>query len=125
MIHKKRENTRTKIISTIGPASRNYEVISDMISEGMDVARMNFSHSTLADHQNTIDHVRKFNAENKSNICLLGDLQGPKLRVGLVAGNEIYLESGKKIFLTSEEIISTPEKLFIRYSKLAKDLNAG
>jgi pyruvate kinase len=119
------DRTRTKIITTIGPASRNYETISAMINEGMDVARMNFSHSTHQDHQNTVDHIRKLNEENKSNTCLLGDLQGPKLRVGLVMNNEIFLESGKNILLTPEETISTPEKLYIKYEQLAKDVKPG
>jgi pyruvate kinase len=119
------DRTRTKIIATIGPASRNYETIHAMIEAGMDVARMNFSHSTHEDHQKTVDHIRKFNQENKSNICLLGDLQGPKLRIGMVENNEIFLESGRRIMLTSEESTSTPEKLYIRYDQLAKDVKPG
>src|SRR5580765_7131143 len=107
---KETDRTRTKIIATIGPASRNYETISQMIEAGMDVARMNFSHSTHEDHQNTVDVIRRYNEEFKSNICLLGDLQGPKLRVGMVQNNEIFLESGRKILLTSEDSISTTEK---------------
>ncbi len=88
----------------------------------MDVVRMNFSHSTLDDHQATVDHIRKYNAENNSNICLLGDLQGPKLRVGMVADNEIILETGKKILLSSEDFISTPLRLSIPYEQLARDV---
>ena len=82
------EPTRTKIIATIGPATRNYEVISKMIEAGLDVARINFSHSTQADHQQTIDLIRRHNQEKNSNVCLLGDLQGPKLRVGMVMNEE-------------------------------------
>jgi pyruvate kinase len=119
------ERTRTKIIATIGPASRNYDTMSMMIHAGMDVVRMNFSHSTLEDHQQTVDHIRRYNEENNSNICLLGDLQGPKLRVGMVADDAIMLESGKKIILTSEEQISTTEKLYIKYAHLAQDVKPG
>ncbi len=119
------ERTRTKIIATIGPASRNYNTISTMIATGMDLARMNFSHSTHADHQETVDHIRRYNSENNTNISLLGDLQGPKLRVGLVADNEIILETGKKILLTSEDMISTAEKLSIKYEHLAQDVKPG
>ena len=117
--------TRTKIVATIGPASRNYETISAMISKGMDMARMNFSHSTLADHQNTVDHIRRHNEEFKDNICLLGDLQGPKLRIGMVLNNEIFLEPGKTIFLTAEECLSTTDLLCINYDRLAKDAKPG
>ncbi|MBA2423142.1 MAG: pyruvate kinase [Chitinophagales bacterium] len=116
---------RTKIIATIGPASRNYETIEAMINAGLDVIRMNFSHSTLEDHQSTVDHVRRFNSSNKSNVCLLGDLQGPKLRIGMVLNNQIFLETGRKIFLTSEETVSTPETLYIKYDHLATDVKAG
>ncbi|MBA3647713.1 MAG: pyruvate kinase [Chitinophagales bacterium] len=119
------EFTRTKIIATIGPASRNYETIGAMVEEGMDVARMNFSHSTHEDHQQTVDLVRKYNLENKTNVCLLGDLQGPKLRIGMVLNNEIFLSVGKKIMLTSEETVSTPEKLYIKYDRLAQDIKPG
>ncbi len=121
----KSTHNRTKIIATIGPASRNYETIEAMINAGLDVIRMNFSHSTLEDHQSTIGHVRRYNATNKTNICLLGDLQGPKLRIGMVLNNQIFLETGRKIFLTSEETISTPETLYIKYEHLAKDVKQG
>lgn len=117
--------SRTKIIATVGPASRKYETISAMIEAGMDVARMNFSHSDHAAHQSTIDLVRKFNHEHASSICLLGDLQGPKLRIGTVEDNEIFLEAGSSIQLTSEECLSTAEILYIRYQNLAQDVKAG
>src|SRR5258706_12350047 len=110
------ELTRTKIIATIGPASRNYETMSMMIDAGMNVERMNFSHSKLDEHQLTIDHIQKYNKKNEGNICLLGDLQGPKLRVGMVANNEIILETGKKIMLTSADCLSTAEMLSIHYN---------
>lgn len=122
---KETARTRTKIIATIGPASRNYETISAMIEVGMDVTRMNFSHSTHQDHQDTVDSVRRYNAENNSNICLLGDLQGPKLRVGMVENNEVFLENGKRIFLTSKESLSTTEQLYIKYENLAQDVKPG
>lgn len=117
--------TRTKIIATIGPASRNYETISQMIGAGVDVLRMNFSHSTQEDHQQTVDHVRKYNAENGTNICLLGDLQGPKLRVGMVENDEALLEDGKKILLTSTKSLSNADQLYIKYDQLAQDVKPG
>ncbi|MEO6166747.1 MAG: pyruvate kinase [Chitinophagales bacterium] len=122
---KETARTRTKIIATIGPASRNHETICAMIEVGMDVARMNFSHSTHQDHQDTVDSVRRYNEERNSNICLLGDLQGPKLRVGMVQDNEVFLESGKKILLTSKESLSTADQLYIKYEELARDVKPG
>jgi len=119
------EWSRTKVIATIGPASRNYETISLMIEAGMNVARMNFSHSSQDDHQETVDHVRRYNKERKTNVCLLGDLQGPKLRIGLVADEKIFLKTGSKILVTSDECISTPEMLNIQYEHLAKDVKPG
>ncbi|MGB3076795.1 MAG: pyruvate kinase, partial [Chitinophagales bacterium] len=122
---KETARTRTKIIATIGPASRNYETICAMIDVGLDVVRMNFSHSTHEDHQQTVDSVRRYNTEFNSNICLLGDLQGPKLRVGMVENNEVFLENGKKIFLTSKETLSTVNLLYIKYENLAQDVKPG
>src|SRR5690348_1793355 len=115
------KTTRTKIVATIGPASRNYETIEALANAGLDVARMNFSHSTQEDHQQTVEYVRKYNTENKAQVALLGDLQGPKLRVGMMLNNEIILESGRTILLTSEESIGTPEKIYIKYQHLAED----
>jgi pyruvate kinase len=119
------EYSRTKIIATIGPASRNREIMSAMIRAGINVVRMNFSHSTQADHQSTIDLLRRHNQEYKTNVCLLGDLQGPKLRVGLVENEGVMLESGSRILLTPVEAVSTSKKIYIKYPALAKDVNAG
>ena len=117
--------TRTKIIATIGPSSRNIETIGAMISMGMDVVRMNFSHSTHDDHQSTIALVRNHNRINGTNVCLLGDLQGPKLRIGMVENEEMYLATGGVVQLTSEETVSRPDLLFINYPNLAKDVKPG
>ncbi len=117
--------TRTKIVCTIGPASRSEEIIEKMIAEGMDVARMNFSHSTYAEHQITIDLVRKFNARLHCNVCLMGDLQGPKLRIGLVENGEIFLPTGSRVFLTAVQKLSTAQELFINYPNLVQDVKPG
>jgi pyruvate kinase len=117
--------SRTKIIATIGPASRKEETISAMIQAGLNVARMNFSHSSQAEHQSTIDLIRRHNKAHGTNVCLLGDLQGPKLRIGTVAHDEIVLETGSTVQLTGEECISTPDKLYIRYPHLAQDVKPG
>ncbi len=117
--------TRTKIVCTIGPASRSAEIIEKMIAEGMDVARMNFSHSTYAEHQSTIDLVRKFNARLHCNVSLMGDLQGPKLRIGLVENGEIVLPTGGRILLTSVQKLSTAQELFINYPNLLHDVKPG
>ncbi len=73
---------RTKIIATIGPATSSYENLKAIVMEGVDVCRLNFSHGSYADHQVVIDNINKLNEELGTNVCMLLDLQGPKLRVG-------------------------------------------
>ena len=72
---------KAKIVATVGPASRSKEVLRELIKAGADVFRLNFSHGTHEDHQQTIDLVRELNEELGTHIALLQDLQGPKIRV--------------------------------------------
>ncbi|MCS6990989.1 MAG: pyruvate kinase [Chitinophagales bacterium] len=116
---------RTKIVATIGPASRTEQHINEMIRAGMDVARINFSHSSLAEHQQTIDFVRAANARLGTHVCLIGDLQGPKLRIGLVRNGQIVLEAGKHIWINEKEGISSAEELFVNFPNLTADVQPG
>ncbi|MCS6916213.1 MAG: pyruvate kinase [Chitinophagales bacterium] len=116
---------RTKIIATIGPASRSELVIAEMIRAGLDVARINFSHSSHAEHQQTIDLVRATNAKLNTHVCLLGDLQGPKLRIGQVRNGQILLKPGERIFINEGDGISSAEELFISYPRLTEEVRPG
>ena len=76
------ERSHTKIIATIGPVTRNKETLAQMIHEGVDVCRINLSHDEHSEHLKTIRFINELNEELGSSVAILGDLQGPKLRVG-------------------------------------------
>ncbi len=98
----------TKIVCTLGPATESPDTIRAMIRAGMTVARLNFSHGTHDDKRRMTDIVRRVSEEEKHPVALMGDLQGPKIRVGKIPGNGIMLKEGTEVTLTSEEI-SDPE----------------
>jgi pyruvate kinase len=116
---------RTKIIATIGPSTASYAKLKEIIKEGVDVCRLNFSHGTYEDHESAITNIRKINEELNSNIAILLDLQGPKLRIGEVENNSIVLEAGKEITITTQECVGTAKKLYIKYEMLTKDIKKG
>jgi len=80
---------RTKIIATIGPATSSYENLKAIVLEGVDVCRLNFSHGSYDDHKKVIDNIHQINEDLGTHVCMLLDLQGPKLRVG-------EMENGKR-----------------------------
>lgn len=116
---------KTKLIATIGPASKSYDVLFELIQCGVDVCRINFSHGTHADHLEVIQNIRKINAENNSHVAILGDLQGPKIRLGNILAGQIEIVDGQSIIMTSESVESTSEKLSITYPELADDVQPG
>jgi pyruvate kinase len=116
---------KTKIVATIGPATSSKEMLTQLIKAGVDVCRINSSHGTHSDHQQVIDAIREINKELNSDICILQDLQGPKLRIGIVENDEVFIEKGKKITLTCNEMIGNSEMITIRYIDLAKDVKPG
>lgn len=117
--------TKTKIVATIGPASSSREVLKNMILNGLDVARLNFSHGDYADHQAVVEHVRSINAELGTNTSLLADLQGPKLRVGEMQDGSVMLEAGKKIKISTVKQIGTADVIYTNYREFAQDVKAG
>jgi pyruvate kinase len=117
--------TKTKIVATIGPASSSREVLKNMILNGLDVARLNFSHGDYADHQAVVEHVRSINTELGTNTSLLADLQGPKLRVGEMQDGSVMLEAGKKIKISTVKQIGTADVIYTNYREFAQDVKAG
>ena len=85
------EHRRTKIVATIGPATRSVEMMRELIAAGADVFRLNFSHGTAAEHAENIEWAREAASASGRQICLLGDLPGPKLRLGDIAGGIVEL----------------------------------
>ena len=116
---------KTKIIATVGPASNNYDMLKALVGEGVDVFRLNFSHGKHADHQHVVNTVRQINEELSTNICLMQDLQGPKIRLGDVENGQVMINAGDKIKLVCDNSVSTATRLSTIYMELAKDVKAG
>jgi len=118
-------NKKTKIVATLGPACSTREVIKDMIDAGVNVFRINFSHADYEDVQERIDIIRGLNAEFGYNTSILADLQGPKLRVG-VMNEDVVVNPGDIItFQTSENIPGTAERVYMNYKEFPRDVNPG
>jgi len=124
-IYKKRPKKRTKIVATIGPASDREEIIREMVIAGVNVIRINFSHSTPEYLDPVIKMIRKIGEELKFPLAILGDLRGPRMRVGEVENGSIELERGKKLCLTPEKRIGTSEIVSVSYADLASNVWPG
>jgi len=118
------ERSQTKIIATLGPASSKKEVLKKMFLEGVDVCRLNFSHGSHEDHLKNIELIRELNKEMDSKVAILADLQGPKLRVGVMEEG-VELVDGKEFILSSKGCIGTAEKAYMSYELLPKDVKPG
>ena len=116
---------RTKIVATVGPACDSYDQLLALVKAGVNVFRLNFSHGSHEDKKNIIDNIRKINKTEPYNIAILGDLQGPKLRVGEIANNALDAKVGDILTLTNEKCIGTHEKIYVSYPNLAGDVVVG
>src|ERR1700742_703761 len=113
---------RTKIVATMGPASTNKDILLAMIKAGVNVCRLNVSHGRPEDHQKTIDTIREINEQYKVNVGILADLQGPKIRIGLVKDGGIHLVNGTRINITTHECIGDDNKIYITYETFPQDV---
>jgi len=120
-----RHFNRTKIITTLGPASNSKEIIEQMIAAGADVMRINASHGDHNFMQAIVDNVRTINEEKKLNIALLLDLQGPKIRIGVIANGECELMDNQQFTLTTEVIEGDAMKASIQYKGFYNDVKKG
>ncbi|MFN8253415.1 MAG: pyruvate kinase [Ferruginibacter sp.] len=116
---------RTKIVATVGPASDTYDKLLELVRAGVNVFRLNFSHGAYDSKLQIIEHIRQINKKEPYNIAILGDLQGPKLRVGELEGGKIELQEGQEIIFTTEKMVGTPQKIYVSYANLAKDVKVG
>lgn len=116
---------RTKIVATVGPASSSYDKLLSLVKAGVNCFRLNFSHGTHEDKLEIIHHIREINKTEPYNISILGDLQGPKLRVGDLENGKIPLAEGQEIIFTTEKMVGTSEKIYVSYPNLAKDVQVG
>jgi len=116
---------RTKIVATLGPASTSIEMIEKMIVAGTDVCRINFSHGSYDNVLEQIKNIRAINKKLGTHTAILADLQGPKLRIGVVKDNGVELIAGKDITITTIECEGTAEKIYITYPQFPADVKAG
>lgn len=116
---------KTKIIATVGPASNTKEKLTELYQAGADVFRLNFSHGTHEDHLKVIRYVREINVEMGAHICLLQDLQGPKIRVNRVENGEVEIHRGNELVITTEEMIGNAGKISTSYKYLPEDVSHG
>ncbi len=116
---------RAKIVCTVGPASRSPDVLRALIGAGMNVARLNFSHGSHADHAAVIADLRRIAGEMGEPLAILQDLQGPKIRLGTLRDGGVELERGARFTLTIEEVEGDVERATTTYKALPADVNAG
>ncbi|SDB88090.1 pyruvate kinase [Williamwhitmania taraxaci] len=118
-------NSQTKIIATLGPATSTKNIISELIRSGVDVFRLNFSHSSKLEYLRIINLIKELNLELKTNVATLADLQGPKLRVGEIENNLIHLEKDDVITFVTEKCIGQKDHIYMSYLEFPKDVNVG
>ena len=120
-----RKIKKTKIVATLGPASSTREVIKDMMLNGVNIFRINFSHADYEDVLERIQIIRELNVELGFHVGILADLQGPKLRVGNMAPNTL-VGDGQEVRFTTEKVdVGTADAIYMNYSQFPKDVSAG
>ena len=116
---------KTKIIATLGPATETSKILEEMIMEGVDVFRINFSHSNYSEAENKISLIRKLSEKHKINISILADLQGPKLRIGKIKENSNVKKNDVVTFSSEKAFIGDSKKAYMNYQNFAKDVSVG
>ncbi|MFV0528795.1 MAG: pyruvate kinase [Lachnospiraceae bacterium] len=117
---------RTKIICTMGPQTNSMEMLRELVKNGMNVARFNFSHGDYEEHKQRMDMVKAVREELDTPIALLLDTKGPEIRTGrLEGGQKVCLEVGETVVLTTEDIVGTSERVSINYPLLPSEISAG
>ena len=116
---------KTKILATIGPASKSYATLLELVRAGVDAFRLNFSHGTHEDHLKVFDYIQYINKKYKINICVVADLQGPKLRVGKMENGAIQLRKGDVLTFVNKECLGNKDGIYMSYESFARDVKVG
>ncbi len=116
---------KTKIVATLGPATSSKEVLKDMLVAGVNVFRINFSHANYDDVRERIKMIRELNEEYGFTAAILGDLQGPKLRVGKMKEEVVVNPGDQIVFATGEEFEGTAERVYMNYDSFPTDVKPG
>jgi pyruvate kinase len=120
-----RKESQAKIVATIGPASRSEEMLTKLAEAGVDVFRLNLSHDTHKTHAEAIQNIKAVRSKTGKNLVILGDLQGPKLRIGVMKDNGVMLENGQKFVLTTRECEGNETCAFMNYVELPTSVKTG
>lgn len=116
---------KTKVICTIGPASENEEVLRAMCMEGMNVARLNFSHGSHEEHQKKIDLIKKVRAELGFPIAIMLDTKGPEYRIKTFESGKIRLADGDRFTFTTDDVIGNEQRVSVNFKQLIENLSVG
>ena len=116
---------RTKIVATIGPASDSEEIMGQILREGADALRFNFSNGTHQQHLIAYHRARSLSADMGKAVTLIQDLQGPKIRVGKLQDDMVTLENGQEVTITSRRIIGDGSRIPVSYEYLERDVRPG
>ncbi|MEM7485650.1 MAG: pyruvate kinase [Bacteroidota bacterium] len=116
---------KTKIVATLGPATSKREVLKEMMLKGVDVFRINFSHASYDDVTERVQMIRDLNAELEVNTSILADLQGPKLRVGVMGGEAVVAPGDEITFATGEPFEGSAERVYMNYQSFPQDVKPG
>lgn len=119
------QSKRAKIIATLGPASEDKKVIIKLIEAGADVFRLNFSHGTHEDHLQRMKTIQEINEELDTNICVLQDLQGPKIRIGMMENDGAMIIPGQELVISTEDVLGTSTMVSTSYKPMATDVVPG
>ncbi|MGZ4089617.1 MAG: pyruvate kinase, partial [Bacteroidia bacterium] len=116
---------RTKIVATMGPATADIVVLEGMFNEGLDICRINFSHGDYEAINHTVKNIRSLNKKLNRHVGILADLQGPKLRIGIVKNNLVNLVQGHEITITTKECEGDENRVYITYPQFPQDVKVG
>ncbi|MBI5606955.1 MAG: pyruvate kinase [Deltaproteobacteria bacterium] len=116
---------KTKIVCTIGPASRSKAVLKQMIKHGMNVARLNFAHGTLEEHRKDIRTIRSLFGKMNTPCPILADLPGPKIRIGRLAKEPLILKKGERVILVTDESSANPARIPVEFDQFTKSVSKG
>ncbi len=117
--------TKTKVVATLGPSTKDDKVLIKLIETGVDVFRLNFSHGSHEEHKKSIEKIHKINKKLNTKTAILVDLQGPKLRLGELKEESFELKEGNEIIFTTKKVLGTIKKVQVSYKDFAADVKVG
>ncbi|NLC34670.1 MAG: pyruvate kinase, partial [Erysipelothrix sp.] len=119
------EMRKTKIVATIGPASKSEEMLEKLTLAGVNIARLNFSHETQESHLERIKSIRKVNEKLGSNLAILADTKGPEIRCGIIEGDGVFFETGEEVDIVKEDVLGNKERFTIDVEEMYRDVTVG